>query len=142
MEMLVLAMAQEPDYTGGDGGGMLAAVLGGGMGLVGLLLSVVVIVGLWKVFEKAGKPGWASLVPIYNVIVLTEILGRPMWWIALFLCCGPVGWILASLDLAKAFGKDIGFAIGLMFLPFVFVPMLGFGDARYVGPVAGTATRV
>jgi hypothetical protein len=141
--MLLLAAAfQEDTNPSGGGGGLIAAILGGGLGLVGLALALVVIAGMWKVFVKAGKPGWASLVPIYNLIVLLEIVGRPLWWIVFFLCLGPIGWILLSLDLAKAFGKEVGFAVGLMFLPVIFMPMLGFGDARYVGPVAGTPARV
>ena len=140
--MLLLAAAfQEDTNPSSGGGGLIAAILGGSLGLVGLVLALVVIAGLWKVFVKAGKPGWASLVPIYNLIVLLEIVGRPLWWIALFLCTGPIGWILVSLDLAKVFGKEIGFAIGLILLPVIFVPMLGFSDARYVGPVAGTPAR-
>jgi hypothetical protein len=135
--MLLLAAAfQEDTNPGGGGGGLVAAILGGGLGLVFLALTLVVIVGMWKVFVKAGKPGWASLVPIYNMIVLLEIVGRPMWWIVLFLCTGPVGWILVSLDLAKVFGKEMGFAIGLILVPVIFVPMLGFGDARYLGAPA------
>jgi hypothetical protein len=140
--MLLLAAAfQEDTNPGSGGGGMIAAILGGGVGLVGLVVGLVVIAGLWKVFVKAGKPGWASLVPIYNLIVLLEIVGKPLWWIVFFLCLGPIGWILVSLELAKVFGKEIGFAIGLMFLSFVFVPILGFGDARYLGPGGGTAPR-
>ncbi len=140
--LLLAASFQEDTNPGGGGGGLIAAILGGGLGLVVLALTLVVIAGMWKVFAKAGKPGWASLVPIYNLIVLLEIVGRPLWWIALFLCTGPIGWILVSLDLAKVFGKEIGFAIGLMLVPVVFMPMLGFGDARYLGPVAGTPARV
>ena len=141
--MLLLAAAfQEDTYPSSGNGGLIAAILGGGFGLVVLALTLVVIAGMWKVFVKAGKPGWASLVPIYNLIVLLEIVGRPLWWIVLFLCTGPIGWILVSLDLAKVFGKEIGFAIGLMLVPVVFMPMLGFGDARYLGPVAGTPARV
>jgi len=140
--MLLLAAAFQEDVNpGSGGGGLIAAILGGGLGLVGLALTLVIIAGLWKVFVKAGKPGWASLVPIYNLIVLLEIVGRPLWWIVFFLCTGPIGWILVSLDLAKVFGKEIGFAIGLILLPIIFVPMLGFSDARYVGPVAGTPAR-
>jgi len=134
--MLLAAAFQEDTNPGGGGGGMIAAILGGGLGLVSLLIALVVIAGLWKVFTKAGKPGWASLVPIYNMIVLVEIIAKPMWWVALLLLCGPIGWIMASLELAKVFGKETGFAIGLMFLPFIFVPMLGFGDARYQGAAA------
>jgi Family of unknown function (DUF5684) len=140
--MLLLAAAfQEDTNPSGGGGGLIAAILGGGLGLVVLALTLVVIVGMRKVFDKAGKPGWASLVPIYNLIVLLEIIGKPMWWIVLFLCLGPIGWIMASLELAKVFGKETGFAVGLMFLPVIFMPMLGFGDARYVGPAAGTPAR-
>src|SRR6266536_1295640 len=140
--LLLVAAFQEETGTRSGGGGLIAAILGGGLGLVVLALTLVVIAGMWKVFVKAGKPGWASLVPIYNLIVLLAIVGRPLWWIVFFLCLGPIGWILVSLDLAKAFGKEIGFAVGLMFLPVVFMPMLGFGDARYVGPAAGTPPRV
>jgi len=142
MMLLLAAAFQEETSPSSGGGGLIAAILGGGLGLVVLALTLVVIAGMWKVFVKAGKPGWASLVPIYNLIVLLEIVGRPLWWIVFFLCLGPIGWILVSLDLAKAFGKEIGFAVGLMFLPVVFMPMLGFGDARYVGPAAGTPPRV
>jgi hypothetical protein len=107
-------------------------------GLVGLALAVVVIVGVWKVFEKAGKPGWASIIPIYNFIVLLEIVGKPLWWIVLFFvpCVNFVALILIGIEVAKVFGKDTLFGVGLAFLPFIFYPVLGFGDARYQGPAA------
>jgi hypothetical protein len=132
--MLVL-MAFQEEYPG-QGPGLIASLFGGVAGLVGLALGVVVIVAMWKVFEKAGKPGWASLIPIYNLIVLLEIVGKPLWWIVFFFvpCLNFVGWILVSLEVAKVFGKDVGFGIGVAFLPFIFYPMLGFGDARYMGP--------
>jgi hypothetical protein len=136
--MLLLAAAfQEDTNPSSAGGGIIAAILGVG-GLFGLVLALAVIAGLWKVFEKAGKPGWASLIPIYNLIVLLEIVGKPLWWIVFFLCV-PIGWILVPLELAKVFGKDIAFALGLIFLGFIFVPILGFGDARYVRPAAPPA---
>jgi hypothetical protein len=113
--------------------------------LIWLAIVIVVIAGMWKVFTKAGKPGWASIVPIYNLYILLEIVGRPTWWLA-FLLLGFIPFIgsLALLvvmfiiywDVAKSFGKDIGFAIGLMLLGIVFWPMLGFGSAQYVGPMA------
>ena len=98
---------------------------------------------LWKIYTKAGQPGWAGIVPIYNIIVLLNIVGRPIWWIVLF--CVPfvnfIAFIIIAIDLAKSFGKDIGFAIGMVLLPFIFFPMLAFGDARYLGPSAvGAAT--
>jgi len=96
---------------------------------------VLVIAGSWKVFEKAGKPGWAAIVPIYNIIVLFEITGKPVWWIILLFIplVNIVILFLTYNALAKSFGKDIGFALGLIFLGVIFIPMLGFGDAEYQG---------
>jgi len=93
---------------------------------------------MWKIFEKAGKPGWAAIIPIYNIIVLLEIVGRPVWWIVLLLI--PivnivVGFLLA-LDLSRSFGHDLAFALGLFFLGFVFYPILAFGSDTYRGPAA------
>ena len=106
--------------------------------LLGLALSVMLLIAHWIVFTKAGKPGWASLIPIYNVIVLLEICGRPLWWFLLLLipCVNVVVSLVVLLDLAKSYGKDVGFAIGLWLLPVIFVPILAFGSARYVGPAA------
>lgn len=97
---------------------------------------VVSIAGSWKVFEKAGKPGWASLIPIYNAIVLLQIVGRPLWWIILYLIpiVDLIIAIVVMVDLARSFGKGAGFGIGLAFLPFIFFPILGLGNAQYVGP--------
>ncbi|MBX7044836.1 MAG: signal peptidase I [Ignavibacteria bacterium] len=119
-------------------GGLIAALLGGSLGLVYLVLIVLIIIAWWKIFTKAGKPGWAAIVPIYNIIVLCEIVGRPAWWVILFLipCVNIVAHIMLSIDLAKSFGKDIGFGIGLIILPYIFGLMLGFGSAQYVGPAA------
>ena len=137
--MLLLAAFQEAeDY--GRSGGILGALFGGAFMIVWLVVLVAVVAGMWKMFEKAGKPGWAAIVPFYNLIVLLEIVGRPLWWIVLFLipCVSFVAWIIIALDVAKAFGKDVAFGIGLALLGFIFIPILGFGDARYVGPVAGS----
>lgn len=123
----------------------LQQLIGGGafvfLGLIMLCAvaaAVAAIAGMWKTFEKAGKPGWAALIPIYNMIVMLEITGRPLWWIFFFLIpLVNIGFaILINIDLAKSFGQGIGFALGLMLLGFVFFPILGFGDARYLGPVA------
>ena len=137
--------------------------------------------GAWKVFEKAGKPGWAALVPVYNAVVLVEIVGKPVWWaVMLFLPCAQVpvfaivvyiegaqrlvesvaSWVggfrlglaltglllvpmlvvavLVGIELAKKFGKDTRFGVGLALLPPVFFPMLGFGDGQFEG---GTRLR-
>ncbi|MCB9233035.1 MAG: signal peptidase I [Bacteroidia bacterium] len=105
-----------------------------------IYLAVIIgaIVAQWKIFTKAGKPGWACLVPIYNIIVLLEIVGRPVWWIVLFLIpiANFIALILIQLDLAKSFGKSTGFGLGLVFLAPIFILILGFGDATYVGPAA------
>jgi|SRR5688572_14815130 hypothetical protein len=143
--MLLLAAAfQEETYPSGDGGGLIAAIFGGGFVLVMLAVLVLVFVSLWKIFEKAGKPGWAGIVPIYNAVVLCEIVGRPLWWVLLMFvpCVGIVVSIILCIDLAKSFGKDVAYGIGLALLGFVFFPMLAFGAARYVGPAAGTPARV
>ncbi|MEW6365687.1 MAG: DUF5684 domain-containing protein [Acidobacteriota bacterium] len=117
--------------TGAGAGG-----LGTGFFLIWLVILVVVIAGLWKVFTKAGKPGWACIIPIYNVIVILQIAGRPVWWIILLLIpvVNLVIAIMVGIDIAKAFGKGTGFGLGLVFLGFIFYPILGFGSAEYVGP--------
>ena len=99
-------------------------------------LLLIIIVSMWKIFEKAGKPGWAAIIPIYNIIILLEIVGKPVWWIILMII--PfVNFFIAlyvSHLLSKSFGKDIVMTILLIFLPFVGYPMLAFGDATYGGP--------
>jgi hypothetical protein len=111
-----------------------------GMGLFGVLfclaIGVVMIAALWKVFTKAGQPGWAAIVPIYNLIVLLNIVGKPLWWIILLMV--PFVNIYAifsiAIALAKSFEKSTGFGIGLVLLGIIFYPILGFGSARYMGP--------
>lgn len=94
---------------------------------------VLMIVSMWKIYAKAGKPGWASLIPFYNMWVLAEICGKPGWWglLCLIPYAGIVFLILLYIDLAKRFGKGAGYAVGLILLGIVFFPMLAFGDARY-----------
>ena len=106
--------------------------------LIQLVIVIGTIAGMWGVFAKAGKPGWAAIIPIYNVIVLLEIVGRPVWWIILMLvpCVNIVIFLLVYLDLAKSFGKGAGYGVGLFLLGPIFFPLLGFGDAVYEGPAA------
>lgn len=119
----------------GDGEQAAAAGIGIGFVLLYIAILLVVLIGMWKVFTKAGKPGWAILIPIYNTIVMIEIAKRPIWWILLLFI--PVVHIIVGIiiiiDIAKAFGKGAGFAMGLVFLPFIFYPILGFGDSKYTG---------
>ena len=106
--------------------------------IIWLAVIGVMVASMWKVFVKAGQPGWAAIVPIYNLIVLLKIAGKPSWWLFLFMI--PVAnFVVAYLvivSLAKSFGKGTGFGLGLLFLGPVFYPILGFGDATYVGPTA------
>ncbi|WP_316822160.1 DUF5684 domain-containing protein [Pedobacter gandavensis] len=119
-------------------GGFMVAFL-----LFGLFLVLMNIIGMWKIFVKAGKPGWASLIPIYNSIVLIEIVGKPTIWILWLLipCTAPIFGIWLMNLLSKSFGKDEGFTVGLVLLSFIFVPILGFGGAKYLGPSAAEAQR-
>jgi len=106
-----------------------------------LAILVVVIAGMWKAFEKAGQPGWACLIPIYNFYVMIKIGGKPGWWLILMLIpvVNIVYYIWTVNMISKSFGKDEGFTVGLILLGIVFWPILGFGDAKYVGPYGDPA---
>jgi hypothetical protein len=136
---------------------MSALMLGTNGGVVGILVIIYIavivfeIAALWKVFVKAGQPGWAAIIPIYNLYILLKVIGRPGWWILLFLLgiVPFVGWIavlvlgiIIAIDLAKSFAKSSGFAVGLFLLNFIFVPILGFGESQYVGPAASTPRAI
>ncbi|RJQ82363.1 hypothetical protein D5S17_02475 [Pseudonocardiaceae bacterium YIM PH 21723] len=104
--------------------------------MVGLAIAVLMIVALWKVFTKAGVPGWFAIIPIVNIYGLTKVAGRPGWWVILLLIpfVNIIFLIILSVDVAKAFGKGGAFGFFLLFvLGFIGYPVLGFGDARYVG---------
>jgi len=101
--------------------------------VIDVVLTVLMIAAFWKIFAKAGQPGWAAIIPIFNWIVWCKVAGRPLWWIVLLLICFPVVYIILCIDTAKVFGKGGGFAVGLIFLPFIFFPVLGFGSAQYQG---------
>lgn len=111
-----------------NGGGIVGMI-------VPLIIMAVMIAALWKVFVKAGQPGWASIVPIYNIVVLVQISGKPVWWVILFFIplANFVAAILISIAIAERFGKSTGYGLGLAFLGFMFYPMLGFSDAQYQG---------
>lgn len=122
--------------------GMDTGLLAGIMAVIGayivfvLIVTAILIVSQWIIYTKAGKPGWACLIPIYNIIVLLEIIGKPWWWLILMLI--PfVNFIIAiwmTNLLSKSFGKGAGFTLGLLFLPVIFYPILAFSSAKYVGP--------
>ena len=104
--------------------------------VIGLALLVLMIVAMWKIFEKAGEEGWKCIIPIYSNIVLLKIVGKPWWWLLLTIIpyIGAIWGVWQLNMLSKSFGKEEGYTVGIVFLPFVFLPMLAFGDARYLGP--------
>ena len=124
-----------------EGGGLMALIMANMF--INLLAYVFYGFVLGKVFEKAGKPLWAGFVPIYNFVILLEIVGRPMWWIILLLIpfVNIIIAILLCIDLAKSFGKDTVWGILTVFFSFVMLPIMAFsGDIRYVGPAAAGET--
>ena len=112
--------------------------------IVGLLIALLLIVAMWKVFTKAGQPGWASIIPIYNLYIWCKIVGRSGWWVLLMLIpfVNFIIMIILCVDLAKSFGKGAGFGVGIAFLGIIFLPILGFGSAEYQGPAAAQGTVV
>ena len=116
--------------SSGEGGGIIIPI-------IQLIVTIIAIAGMWKTFVKAGKPGWAAIIPIYNIIVLLQIIGKPLWWIILLIIpfVNIVMLIIMNVNLAKVFDRGIGFAIGLIVLPMIFLPILGFGSATYSKPI-------
>jgi hypothetical protein len=131
----------------GDAGGELGlAVFGGFFMIIWLAVLAVMVVSYWKIFTKAGREGWISIIPFYNTWTLAEIVGKPGWWgllpllmvipIINFIAWIPVMvvFVLIAIELAKVFGKDSVFAILLILLPVVGFPILAFSDAKYKAP--------
>ena len=124
-----------------EASGILGVIAGFGifMWIIMMAIAVLMIVSMWKIFKKAGKPGWAAIIPIYNTVVLFQIVGLSPWLLLLVLIpfVGSIAiavvTILAYVKLAKAFGKSGGFAAGLIFLNVIFMPILAFSDAEYEG---------
>lgn len=106
-----------------------------------LLFVIVVIAAMWRVYQKAEQPGWACLIPFYNVYIMLKIAGKPGWWLLLFFIpLVNVVFIIWTYNMiSKSFGKDEGFTVGLVLLSFVFWPILGFGSATYLGPYGDQA---
>jgi hypothetical protein len=104
--------------------------------IIYLAVIVFYLAAEWRIFSKAGQPGWAVIIPIYSTLVFLKIIGRPWWWIILFFIpiVNIIIGIIALNDLSKVFGHGIGFTLGLLFLSPIFIPILGFGGSQYVGP--------
>ncbi len=110
--------------------------------LVILVVGIIMIVALWKIFTKAGRPGWGALIPLYNTYLMIETAGKPGWWLLLLFIpfVNIVVIIMVMLALAQAFGKSTVFAIfGLMIFSPIGMLMLAFGDAKYQLPKPKTA---
>ena len=130
---LLLAQNDAGDAAAGAAAGLIALFCNC---VIPLALYAAWAAGLWKLFEKAGQPGWAGAVPIYNLFVATQLSGREiLWFILLFSpCINIVAAVLIWMDFAKAYGKDAIWGLGLAFLGPIFAPILGFSDAKYQGP--------
>ena len=125
-------LAQETLEYQTSAGSTAGSVVGG---VIGLVVGVLIIAALWKVFSKAGQPGWAAIIPIYNIYVMCKVAGRPGWWVLLMLIplVNFIVGIILCIDISKNFGKGAGFGLGLAILGIVFWPILGFGSATYQG---------
>ena len=116
----------------GDGGGGIVGAL------VGLLFAIILIAAQWVIFSKAGRPGWAAIIPIYNTLQMIWMVGRPWWWLLLLLVpfLNVIIGIILLNDLSTSFGHGIGFTLGLIFLAPIFFLILAFGGSEYRGPAA------
>ena len=128
------------EYGSYESGGILAGI-GFGFVIFYLAIIVVAVAGMWKTFEKAGKPGWAAIIPIYNIYIMIEIVGKPTIWLlwCLIPCVNFVFIIWLYNLISKSYGKTEGFTVGLVLLGFIFWPILGFSSAQYLGPSAAEA---
>ena len=137
----------EPSYTMYQSSAELSSGAAAALGIMVmiflsfyLVVAILCIVSMWRLFTKAGKPGWAAIVPVYNQIVMLQVAGRPVWWVLLIMFV-PIFqvWvaIVAAIDFAKSYGKSTGFGVLVALLPAIGLPILAFGkDTNYVGPVA------
>jgi hypothetical protein len=118
---------------------VMGLILGGGIMLMLVWLALVVfgVAVMWRTFTKAGQPGWASIVPIYNLYVLMKIAGRPGWWLLLMLVpfVNIIMMLIVSIDIAKAFGKETAFGVfGLWMFSIIGYAILAFSNVKYVAP--------
>ena len=124
-----------------DASGVQGSLFGGVFMLIWLAILVVVIAAGWKVFEKAGQPGWAIIIPFFNIYIMLKIVGRPAWWLLLMLIpiVNVVIALIVAIDMAKSFGQSAVFGVVLLFLlGGVGYLILAFGSAKYLGPAAAT----
>jgi len=129
-------LAQVTNETSGAGA---AAIL-----LYVVLAYAILVIPYWVIFTKAGREGWPALIPIYSTYILLKVIGRPGWWLLLFLIplVNVVIYIIMMNDLSKSFGHGVGFTLGLLFLSIIFVYILAFGSSTYRGPAGGTVSAM
>lgn len=129
------------DYSSSYSDSGILAGIGATVIVIYLVFVVLMIASIWKVFEKAGKPGWAAIIPIYNTYIMIEIVGKPSIWLlwCLLPCVNIVFAIWLINLMSKSYGKEEGFTVGMILLPWIFWPILGFGNSRYIGPSAAEA---
>jgi len=135
--LTVLAQSSSSSSPAGTAAGAVGGLF---MCFIWLAILVLTVAGLWKTFEKAGQPGWAAIIPFYNLYLMCTIAGRPGWWLVLYFIpvVSLIIAIIVGIDTAKAFGRGTGFGIGLALLGPIFYCILGFGSAQYQGPAASS----
>ncbi len=103
--------------------------------IISLIISIIFVIGEWKAFKKAGKPGWAALIPIYNNIIMLEIADLPLWYLLLYLVPFANIYVIFKtfIEFAQKYGKSTGFGVAMVFFPYIFMPIIGFGSAQYIG---------
>ncbi|MBI2722980.1 MAG: signal peptidase I [Bacteroidetes bacterium] len=111
--------------------------------IIYLGILVLILTSRWKIFEKAGKPGWASLVPVYSFVVLLRIVGKPWWWTLLLFIPGVnvIIFIIVIHCVSLSFGKDNTFTAGLILLGFIYIPLLAYSETHYYGPQGKLSSR-
>jgi hypothetical protein len=123
---------------------------GTGMMIFQWAILIFAIVVNWIIFKKAGQPGWAILIPVYNIIVNLKVAGKPTWWVVFYLLfpivlipiVGIIIWsililvitILVKHGISRHFGQGAGFTVGLVFLGIIFKAILAFGKYEWKKP--------
>ena len=125
----MLSLLAQESSSGGAAGGLVGLVL-----YIGFI--VLILASMWKIFAKMTQPGWYGIIPIFNYCVIAKQSGKDWWWglLPLLPCIGIIFLIILLNELSNLFGKGVGYTIGLIFLPFIFLPVLAFGSAEYQGP--------
>lgn len=132
----VVSLIAQATPMNNEGIAAIFAGLGVAFALIYFAMIVLVVVARWMVNAKAGQPGWACLIPIYGQYVELRVAGMSPLWLLTLLACGVgyfIPWVICQVKTAQRFGKDTGFAVGLIFLHAIFLPILGFGSAQYQG---------